>query len=288
MQITRAIRSKRRLALTIGLAIALAGAGGAAGASLLATSSSSPSSPIAYVPTTTGATSSPLPGSSAVRQALSAIGASDIVSAQVGSPPSDVPSQNASSAIPALYVTVKIPGLGPGEALESLWEADLLEGSIVRLAGSSASVENDIGYVSYDGQLPDGTTVPDMGGGIGDVASGQQFVSAGESDAAVQISIDQTVATYGLTLDSLTIFHAPSPAPAVVVTAPDIAKVAANYQSLVNDLFGSTPRYVGYYLEIRGPDSKTYVRSSTSFLTGSGRLWLDPSVDGTGQLPVHG
>jgi hypothetical protein len=78
----------------------------------------------------------------------------------------------------------------------------------------------------------------------------------------------------------VTIFHAWDAAPAVVLTASDIAIVAAKFQSLEDALFGSRPRYEGYYLEIRRENGRPLVRRSVSYLTGAGRVWIDPSFHG--------
>ena len=292
----RGAGNRRGTAFVIGGVAALAAGGGAAAAmagGLGATSATTGSTgPMAFVSTTTSATQ-PLPAASAVDQAAAAMATadvvssqatvpSDIVSAQAGSPPADAQPLPGSPALPALYITVKIPSLENGEAVEPLWEADLLEGAAVELAGSSASLEADVGYIYFDGKLPHGTVIPDIGGGMGDIARGQQFAGSQDSDLTIEDSIDSTVAAYGLTLDNLTIYHVLGTAPAVIVTEPDITKIASSYGSLVDDLFGSPPRYQGYYLEIRGPDGSPYIRRSVSFVTGAGRLWRDPSMDGAG------
>lgn len=67
-------------------------------------------------------------------------------------------------------------------------------------------------------------------------------------------------------------------APAEVFSAPNPSAVRAKYGSLVAALFGSTRRYQGYYIEIRGSNQKPYIRRSVSFVTGSGRLWESQSL----------
>ena len=281
------LSGKRRLILAIGLIALLVGAGATAAAVALASGGAvSSSGPEAFVSTTSSA-AEPISASSALSQVKASMAGSDVASAQIGAPPSDMPSSATSAAVPALYVTVKIPSLENGDTVEPFWEADLLQGAVVELAGSSASLKNDIGYVGFSGQLPDGTVIPNLGGGMGDIARGEQFAGSNDSDAAVRNAIDQAAAAHGFTVDSVSVFHVNGTAPAVVLTAPDISSVAANYQTLTDDLFGATPRYQGYYLEIRGAGGRPYVRRSVSFVTGSGRFWVDPSLDGTGTLPPH-
>ncbi len=205
---------------------------------------------------------------------------SDLVSARISaSVPAYWPVQG-HPAVRALYVTERIPGLKNGASLKSMWEADLLTGAVVELAGKSGSLRNDVGYVSFSGQLPDGKVDRDMDGAMGDVARGQQFAGANDSDTAIEKSVTRVASRFGLSVDSVTIFRALGAAPAVVLTAPDVSTAEWRREQLETALFGSPPHYEGFYLEIRGENGKTYVRRSTSFLTSTGRLWTDASVQG--------
>jgi hypothetical protein len=179
-----------------------------------------------------------------------------------------------------LYVTERIPRDKHGATVESSWEADLLAGALMELSSRFNSLQRDIGYVDYRGQLPDRTLDPDIGGGMGNIARGQQFVGANDADAAIRNSIERVASRFGLTVDSVTIFHALGAAPAVVLTTPNISTTVAKYQSLENALFGTRPRYEGFFVEIRGENGKTYARRSLSLLTGTGAVWTAPSLGG--------
>lgn len=268
--------------------LALTVASGAPSPQAPPTMTTGPSPPLAYVPTTEGtADASPESPSSAVAQALSAMADTDIVSASTGRPPADVPTRNPPPAVPGLYVTVSVPDLQNADAMEPLWEADLLEGAVVEEAGSSSSLARDIGYVQIDADLPDGKTIPNAGGAQGNIARGQVFAGATDSDSQVATAVADVATTYGLTVTSLKIFHELGDAPALVLTTPNFAAVAPQYNSLVNSLFGSSPRYQAWYLEIRGSDGTPDLRSSASFVTGTSRFWVNPSVDGASDFPVQ-
>lgn len=283
----KSVREKKRLVLAGAILAGLAGGGAAVAAARTANGTNPPTTgPMAFV-STTASTATPLSPAAAVDQAMAMMGNGDVGSVTVGSPPSDAPPLAGNPVVPALYVTVKVPSLENGEPVEPFWQADLVEGAVIELAGTSPSLEEDVGDVYFSAELPDGRLEQNVSAGMGDIARGQQFAGANDSDAAIRSSIDDVVARYGLTLDSLKIFRVLGAAPAVVVTTSDVSTLAASYQSLVADLFGDPPRYQGFYLEIRGPDGKTYVRRSVSYVTGAGRLWVDPSVDGAGQLPQH-
>jgi hypothetical protein len=143
------------------------------------------SRPMTFVPSTSPP-AAPLAPRAALRAVAASMAGSQIASARIGTPPSGAPSSSSKSAVPALYVTAKIPSLSNGEDVEPLWEADVLEGAVVELAGSSKSLENDVGWVRFSGRLPDGTFVPNVGGGMGDVARGQQFAGARDGYATIE------------------------------------------------------------------------------------------------------
>jgi len=262
-----------------GVAVALAvDSGGAPSSGGYAVS---PGGPIAFVSTVSS--SPPIAASAALHRVVDSLKRSDIVSARIDmSAGHGVPSVE-NAAVPALYVRVKIPGTKGADMMEALWQAELLTGAVVQLAGSHRSLQNDVGYIYFSGQFPDGKVFPGgLGGAMGYIARGQQFAGSNDTDAEIRDSIDRRASALGLTVDNVTIFRALGAAPAVVLTAPDIRAAAANYESLAEKLFGSTPRYEGYYLEIRGKDGKPYVWRSISYLTGVGSTWIDPSIGGQG------
>jgi type IV secretory pathway VirB2 component (pilin) len=182
-------------------------------------------------------------------------------------------------AVPALSVRAKIPSGHDGESTEALWQANLLTGAVVELAGSSPWLEDDIGYINYTAQVPNGKVVRDLGGGMGaDAARGQRFAGSNDTAAEVRDYIERHASRLGLTVDSVTVFHALGAAPAVVLTVPSVQKAIANGGAWQDELFGSPPRYEGYYLELRRKTGKPFARRGYSFLTGDGLLWIDPSL----------
>ncbi|HEY2355679.1 MAG TPA: hypothetical protein VGH79_12355 [Gaiellaceae bacterium] len=220
--------------------------------------------------------------SAALRRVLASLNGgrvrSDIVWARLGGAVPGDPSSVANAAVPALSVRVRVPRELGGTTVEPLWQADLLVGAVVELAGSHRSLQKDVGFINYSAQSPDGKVYRDLGGSMGGVARGQHFAGANNSDAEIKSSIERCASALGLTVDSVTIFRALGAAPAVVLTVPNIRAAAANYESLAEKLFGSTPRYEGYFLEMRGKDGKPHVWRSVSYLTATGQLWIDPSV----------
>lgn len=293
------LRARRRVLamalvalLLVGVgAIAAVTVGGSGPASASARDKPGPIGPIAFVPT--ASSPPPIAARSAVARVVAALNGtsvvasqkgrrlaiadkhSDLVSARIGAAAPvgyPVPKQ---AAFPALYVTVKSPGPKNGGDVEPLWEASLLQGAVAELAGTSNSLIRDVGYEDVREQLPSGRLI-DAGGGMGNIARGQQFAGANESDAAITSSVERVASTYGLSVDSVTVFRAWGAAPAVVLTAPDVstaAHVSAKWQALQDALFGSGPRYEAYYLEIRYANGTPFVRRSLSFLTGAGQLW---------------
>jgi hypothetical protein len=183
-------------------------------------------------------------------------------------------------AVPDLSVRMKIPGIKGGDTMQAFWEAELLAGAVVELAGSHRSLQSDIGRIDFSAQLPDGKVFPHLSGAMGYIARGQHFAGSNETDEGIRRSIERRAAALGLAVDSVTVFRALGAAPAVVLTAPNIHAAAANYGAWGDTLFGSTPRYEGYYLEIRGKNGKPYVWSTVSYLTGDSSGWIDPSIGG--------
>lgn len=296
--VQRFFRTRRRamvlgaLALLLGVgaavAVVLAGGGDGRPPSLTGTGALGP---VALVPTVD---SRSIPASVALRRVASSLRSevvfsfnddrvaarvrmrSALVSARIRMPaPSTGRRGRAQPAVPELYVTEKIRGYKNGGAMEPLWEADLLEGAVVELAGKFKSLQRDLGNSSFSLQLASGKVDRDVDGGIGNVLRGQQFGGAHETDAEITKSVERTASRFGLSLDSVTIFHALGAAPAVILTAPN---AISRPGPLMTALFGSRPRYEGWYLELRHGRGKPHIYTA-SFLTGSDRGW-PPNTSG--------
>ncbi|HTZ05541.1 MAG TPA: hypothetical protein VMB53_07275 [Gaiellaceae bacterium] len=186
----------------------------------------------------------------------------------------------ASSASPWLYVTVPVPSMSGGADIRPFWRADLLEGAIAELSSRTSDLRDAVLGSTFSAELPDGTLVSDATGGMGDVSSGQVFASGTESDAFIRSQLVATLTAYGVTPVDIQIVHVIGASPAVVVRTADISATAPRVGQLIDDLFGTTPKFEGYYLELQGPNGTPFVRVSASFRTGAGRLWIDPSWDG--------
>jgi hypothetical protein len=207
---------------------------------------------------------------------LSRYGGKAVVSVKVGDPPNaDQPSGswlNFVARAPAGYGTTASGW--QAESIRSAWETDLVAGAI----GDAAS-ERNLGHVAgstISGVQPDGTTVTDLGGGIGAVPAGQAF--SGDSATAVTTNVKSALTASGLDLVSADVLHADQPAPAVVAQTTDPAKAAANAQATVNSLFGGhPPTYEGYYLEVRDSTGNPVYVVSFAYRAASGRQWVDPA-----------
>jgi len=145
------------------------------------------------------------------------------------------------------------------------------------LAGKARSLDHDIDALYLSARLPNGTVIRGLPSGVGPTAQGLHFSGSSDSDAEIRKSVERVASAFGLTVDRVTVFHALGAAPAVVLTAPHVAALAAHFTPLEHALFGSVTR--GYFIEIRGENGKPYIWRSVSSLTGQG---------GCGSIPLSG
>jgi hypothetical protein len=242
--------------------------------SAIAVGSNTPSSsePTAYV-TTTSAAESPEAPAVALKAALTTSGATDIESAAIGSPPPGPPASER-AGLPWLYATVQIPALRDGLDIQPLWEADLIQGATAEASGTSTDLYDSFGGSTFDGRLPNGTVIPDISGGQGDVAKGQVFADASASDSAIITGIDSVLQQYGLSPIAVNVLRPLGAAPSIVASTSDPSTTVAHFGQLVNSLIGRTPRFEGYYVELRDASGNALVRASAAFRTGAGRFWV--------------
>jgi len=262
--------------LTVGVSLALA----------LGPAAPPPSAPIAFVPTTAGSSPAVAP-TAALATAVAAVGSTAVASASIGAPPAG-PSQQNRPGMPWLYETVRVPSLENGEQILPLWQADLIEGATVERSGTSADVYDDFGGATFNAVLPDGTTVPNVAAGLGDIARGQKFSDAGESDAQIAAATRASLQSFALSTVSIKVFHPAGDAVSVIATTSDPTKTVGQFGTVLDTLFGKPPRYEGYYLEIRDAAGNGVVRTSASFLTGAGRLWVAPEYESNVVGITHG
>lgn len=241
-------------------------------ASAISASSGGVVQPISYTPTQQR--SNPVvPAATALASALNRMSGSQISQASVGSPPSGPPAQSYPGAT-WFYARVTAPAVKDGRAIEALWQADLVQGAVAEAAGSSSDLHDTIVGSSLSVLQPDGSIV-EADGGMGDVARGQRFTT--EQDSAIQTNVAGALTQYGLTQISVRIFHARTPAIAVIASTSDPVATAHEYEDIVASLVGSSPRYEGYYLELRDSSGGVIVRASAAFRTGAGRFWVNPA-----------
>jgi hypothetical protein len=172
-----------------------------------------------------------------------------------------------------LHFVVAVPSREVGTD-RAQWEADLIEGAIADALASSGTT---VGGSTIDWRLPDGTILPNQGGGMGDIVPGQTFSNA--SDASITATLKKGLADNGLIPTSIAILHADQAAPAVIAVTSDPRAAAAAASSTIRALFGQNPPfYEGYYFEVRDLSGKPLFIQSASFRSGSGRQWVDPSL----------
>lgn len=224
--------------------------------------------PVAYAPTT--AISVPPQSPAAALTAIVArLGAKNIVKEALGGAPSGVTNNGT-----WLHLTVAVPSLQDGLDVEPMWEGDLLEGAVAEASGTAANLHNDMAGSTLDAVLPNGTTIPDESGGMGDVVRGQVFSHA--SDNSVRASLQTALAALGLNPISIRILHPNSPAPAVVASTSDPDGIVKNLSNDLAAIFGNPATYPGYYFELRDDAGTPIVRTSASYETAAGRFWIDP------------
>jgi hypothetical protein len=203
-----------------------------------------------------------------------------IVSGWVGGPPEGFEPTDGSVPAPSdfevgkwIYFEVSSP-TDSGEALRSIWDADLVTGVL-----RDAMRAN--GEVLYAAQisliLPDDTVVPNVAGGGGDVVFNQQFPTPSPDDAAR--SIIEAASSAGLVVESLEIVQLEQPAPALVVTTEDPKGFVDDAQGILNDIFGDPPTYEAYYVEVRDQAGQPVFFQATNFRIGAGHQWVRPDLD---------
>ncbi len=234
-------------------------------------SASPPTQPISFTPVrVSDGVQAPVAPDVAVNQVESHLGASSIVEASVANPPSSVA---ASAGSRWFYATLRLPGLTNGLGIEPAWEADLLEGAVAELSGTSQNLRSDLDGASFSGVLPTGETVAEIDAGMGDIARGQKFSS--DSSASARADVTARLVAAGLTPLDVQIYRPLGPAPAVIAAAADPRSAAAKYRQIVDGVFGNPPKYEGYYIELRDSAGNAFIRASAAFRTGAGRCWID-------------
>ena len=220
------------------------------------------------------------------------VGGNTIASAKLGGPPPDLqPSEDPNAPHPKgwdagrwLYLLVDAPDNSPAGTTKPIWIANLVVGALRDELFKNQNAPVISSRISV--QLPDGTILRNIGGGVGDVELGQVFSSASDSD--IRNSINAAASTAGYTVDSIDIMHADQPAPAVVLVTDDPSAAATDPDSLLTAIFGPPGTYEGEYLEVRGPDGTVALIQGSSFRTGVGQRWVNQAFGGNNGGPAAG
>lgn len=201
------------------------------------------------------------------------LGASRIVEARVGKPPSWAQEAGAPPDAAWAYFTVAVSSVGP-EAKRAIWEADLV-GAAAREA-IPASGGPELLNSSLSLRLPSGETLPATGG-FGHVARGQVFAIS--DPATARANVRAGAAAQGLAVQRLDVLVPVQAAPAVVVTHADPEAFVANAGRIVHGVFGAPGTYEGLYLEVRDRQGEPFFIQANSYRSGTGRQWIRRDLD---------
>jgi hypothetical protein len=183
-----------------------------------------------------------------------------------------------------LHFTVAVPATDQRTGRAG-WEADLITGAAAE-AFAGPRIGGRISGTTVDGKLPSGEIVPNIDGGMGNIADGQVYSDA--VDSAIEQELKAGIFDSNLTPIEIDILHADQSAPAVVARTDDPKAAATNAADTIERLFGRRPpRYEGYYFEVIDAEGKTVFISTAAFRSGAGGLWLSPAVEDVSSL-IHG
>jgi hypothetical protein len=223
-----------------------------------------------HVPAASLATASP---GTALRKLAANLGAeSEILSSQVESPPAPHNAQGT-----WLHFVVSAPA-NDERSIHAQWETDLVAGALADAIAYFHKAAPVTG-TTIDIRLPNGTVLPRQGGGMGDIAPGQNFSHA--SDTAIENTINKQLLDHGLKPLRLSVDRVDQPAPDIVVQTENVDATAKAAQAIVSELFlgkDRDPLYEGYYFEVRDAANQPVFIQASSFRDGSGTLWFTPAV----------
>jgi hypothetical protein len=197
------------------------------------------------------------------------------VSRRIASPPTGF------SGSDWLYLTIRC-GTAPGDKVEALWKADLIQGAVETLSvGSAANLAAGLSGSSISCVSPDGDVTSAVDAASGDVAANQRFAASDLTDDEINRLVSDAVLKDGFTLESITIIKGAGPAVAVVASLPPEADDRLTLGALRDDVSGPDGRanFEGVYAELRSAQGQIIGRTSASYLTGAGRLWFNPDLE---------
>ena len=244
--------------------------------------------PYAYVATTSaqaGVARSPAiagtESATSLKSIATSLDPSKIVSSQVASAPAF-----ANSSARRFYATVSAPSMSDGSAVYPLWLANVEQGVLAEKLASSGNLKDSIAGSSFSVQLPDGSIVKDVGGGAGDIASGQNFIAPGP-DITIASNTKAVLAKFGLTPKTIRIFHPLQTVSSVTAVTNDAASVNDKLGEITDALLGHPFQFEALYVCLELPNGTRIAQSATDYRTGGGTVWTNPELS-VGSGVAHG
>jgi hypothetical protein len=245
--------------------------------------------PSSYAPTSgltvtipSGATAQTL-----LNNVVKSFGGNAIISAEMTTTPAWALEPEAGSAAPPrtpgpwAHFLVSGSSAGAGEDL-GVWEANIVVGALrdeMNTAGLSALDGCDISV-----QLPNGQVIDKQGGGIGNIAYGQDFSVTSATAATRQIAA--AAAQQGLTVKSISSLRPLEPTPILITSTDDPTTVVNEAVQIEHEIFGSVGTYEGYYFEIDDSSGAPVLIMAQAFRAGVGESWLRPDLSSPETMPL--
>lgn len=205
----------------------------------------------------------------------------DVLAAGIGQAPVDV-----GIASPWLYVTVRVNSSRASEKMFAQWEAELLLGAVAEASAGTSSLADSIAGLQVEFRLPDGSAELAPPRVLGNMASGQKFVSPGD-DASNVKSAEGVLQSFGLTAIDAEILHPLEKALVVTASIPSPEALKGRLRELETALSGTPFAYEGMYLEIRLPTGEPIAKLASSYRTGAGTQWIEDGLEDVLGGTVH-
>lgn len=216
-----------------------------------------------------------------LRGVLEDIGRTELTDVKIGAPPpgTSAVERETPGSVPlappsGLFLYATVPPAGEnGDAVRAIWAANLIGGSLsdhLRSRGSAPLASVQIFQPDQTGN------VENIGGGLGNVVAGQQFLTDGPEDMGPRIRSGAKAA--GLEVRSMEFLKPAQFAPALVVAAADADAIIARSASpeFLQGIFGDVANLEGFYLEIRDKADVPILKLASANRAGAGQTWMHP------------
>ena len=219
----------------------------------------------------------------ALQDALSrSSGTSSLVSATIGDDPT-------TGGAPGrwLLLTVRVESTQGAAAISARWQAELLLGAVAEEASAKGdSLATSIAGMQIEFLLPDGSTELAPPRPLGNMASGQRFVSVGSAADSVKRAQD-LLQKFGLAPLDVQVLHPLDDALVVSAIIPSPDALNGRLQELEAALSGDPYAYEGFYLEIHLPGGELIAVVAGAFRTGAGMQWIKDGLEGELGGTIH-